>query len=66
MANRLENRVAKLESSNTVGDTYLVLPKGWWYGEEGCEPYETTELMPYESLDDWYADANSQGKHDDK
>ena len=65
MANRLENRVVKLESSSTVGDTHLVLPIGWWYSEE--ESYETTEpFVPYESLDDWYMDANSEGKHDGK
>ncbi len=56
MASKLENRVSKLESSNTVGDTHLVLPSGWWYGEEGCEPYETAKPVQYESLDDWYAD----------
>jgi len=62
MASKLVNRVAKLENNSPVGETHLVLPNEWWYSEEGCEPYETTEpFVPYESLDDWYRDANSEG-----
>ncbi len=63
MASKLENRVARLENNSTAGKTHLVLPNGWWYDEEGCEPYETTKLIQHKTLNDWYADVNSEGEY---
>ncbi len=41
MANKIENRIQKLEEKTPKGR--LITPIGYFYGEEGCEPYWTDE-----------------------
>ncbi|WP_415408247.1 hypothetical protein ACLHDG_06755 [Sulfurovum sp. CS9] len=43
MANRLENRVKKLEQISTAGKMRLVIPWGAWYDDSVCESYWTNE-----------------------
>ncbi len=42
MAHKIDNRVKKLEEAAPT-KARLIYPNGYYYGEEGCEPYWTDE-----------------------
>ena len=56
MANRLTNRVQKLEEKLGVNDYGLrvIVPVGCFYGDEDAEPYWTDEAV--KGMDDFYQD----------
>ena len=56
MAKKIENRVQKLEEKTPRGR--LIYPHGYYYGEEGCEPYWTDE--PVRPFSTWYDDIEKE------
>jgi hypothetical protein len=53
---KLKSRIKKLEEKTPKGR--WVYPNGYYYSEEGCEPYWTDE--PVRPYSDWYDDIKKE------